>query len=87
MRVAIYLPLVIPLLVAAVAGPIARRLPPRAATWLLTVSALALALASSAVLGLLAPETRSRHPALPAAEPARPGDAGQPEKDLAARQR
>jgi hypothetical protein len=41
----------------------------------------------AAVLGLLAPETRPRHPALPAAERTRPGGAGQPEKDLAARQR
>jgi hypothetical protein len=66
MRVAIYLPLVIPLLVAAVAGPIARRLPPRAATWLLTVSALALALASSAVLGLLALSALIRLPVIDA---------------------
>ena len=66
MRVAIYLPLVIPLLVAVVAGPIASRLPPQAATWLLTVSALALALASSAVLGLLSLSALIRLPVIDA---------------------
>ncbi len=54
MHVAIYLPLVIPLLAALAAQPLADRLPPNAATWLLTGSSLILALASSAVLGLLA---------------------------------
>jgi Zn-dependent protease with chaperone function len=53
MHLAIYLPLVVPLLAAAAARPLAERLPPVAATWLLTGSALALAAASSAVLGLL----------------------------------
>jgi Zn-dependent protease with chaperone function len=66
MHVAIYLPLVIPLLVAAVAGLIASRLPPKAATWLLTASALALALASSAVLGLLALSALIRLPVIDA---------------------
>ncbi|MGH3216471.1 MAG: M48 family metalloprotease, partial [Trebonia sp.] len=54
MQLAVYLPLVIPVLAALAARPVADRLPPVAATWLLTGSALALALASSAVLGLLA---------------------------------
>src|SRR5260370_12489563 len=54
MHLAVYLPLVMPLLAAAAAGPLAGRLPPVAATWLLTGSAVALAAASSAVLGLLA---------------------------------
>src|SRR5579859_5190782 len=54
MHVAIYLPLVIPVLAAVTARMFADRLPPAAAAWLLAVSALALALASSAVLGLLA---------------------------------
>lgn len=54
MHVAVYLPLVIPLLAALAARPLADRLPPAAATWLLAASSLALALASSAVLGLLA---------------------------------
>jgi len=53
MHVAVYLPLLVPLLAAAAAGPLAGRLPPVAATWLLVLSALALALASSAVLGML----------------------------------
>ena len=54
MHVAVYLPLLVPLLAAAAARPLAGRLPPVAATWLLVLSALALALASSAVLGMLA---------------------------------
>ena len=53
-HVAIYLPLVVPLFAALAARPLADRLPPAAATWLLAASAMALALASSAVLGLLA---------------------------------
>ena len=54
MNIAIYLPLIVPQLAAAAARPLAERLPPRTAAWLLTGSALALAVASSAVLGLLA---------------------------------
>src|SRR5208282_2967142 len=54
MDLVIYLPLVVPLLAALAAGPLSRRLPPAAATWLLAGSALVLAAASSAVLGLLA---------------------------------
>jgi Zn-dependent protease with chaperone function len=50
----IYLPLAAPLLAAAAARPIAGRLPPQAATWLLTAAAVALAALSTAVLGLLA---------------------------------
>jgi Zn-dependent protease with chaperone function len=50
----IYLPLVLPLLAAAAARPLAGRLPPAVASWLLAGSALVLAAASSAVLGLLA---------------------------------
>src|SRR5260370_35999761 len=42
------------LLAGGGAGPLAGRLPPVAATWLLAGSAVALAAASSAVLGLLA---------------------------------
>lgn len=66
MHVAIYLPLVIPLLVAVSARTLADRLPPAAATWLLTASALALALASSAVLGLLALSALIRLPVVDA---------------------
>lgn len=54
MHVAVYLPLIVPAFVALAARPLADRLPPAAATWLLAASALALALASSAVLGMLA---------------------------------
>ena len=54
MHLAVYLPLVIPALAALAARPLANRLPPVAATWLLAGSSLALAAASSAVLGMLA---------------------------------
>jgi hypothetical protein len=54
MHVAIYVPLLIPALAALAARPLAARLSPVVATWLLTLSALALAAASSAVLGMLA---------------------------------
>ncbi len=54
MHLAVYLPLLIPALAALAARPAADRLPPAAATWLLAGSSLALAAASSAVLGLLA---------------------------------
>src|SRR6516162_3892318 len=54
MHLAVYLPLLMPLLAAMAAGPVASRLPPAGATWLLALSALALAVASSAVLGILA---------------------------------
>lgn len=54
MRLAVYLPLVIPALAALAARPLADRLPPRPATWLLAASALVLAACSSLVLGLLA---------------------------------
>jgi len=54
MHVLVYLPLVIPLLAAVAARPVAERLPPRTATWLLAASSVVLAGASCAVLGLLA---------------------------------
>ena len=54
MHLLVYLPLAVPLLAAAAAWPLAERLPPVSATWLLTGSAVALAAASSAVLGMLA---------------------------------
>jgi Zn-dependent protease with chaperone function len=53
-HVAVYLPLIVPAFAALAARPLADRLPPAAATWLFAASALALALASSAVLGMLA---------------------------------
>lgn len=54
MRVVVYLPLIVPLLAAMTARRLAERLPPRTATWLLAASGVALAGASTAVLGLLA---------------------------------
>jgi Zn-dependent protease with chaperone function len=63
-HVAVYLPLIVPALAALAARPLADRLPPAAATWLLTASALALALASSAVLGMLALSALVRIPAV-----------------------
>lgn len=52
MRVAVYLPLLVPVF-AWMAHPLARRLAPRLATWLLTVAAAVLATTSSAALGCL----------------------------------
>jgi Zn-dependent protease with chaperone function len=63
-HVAVYLPLVVPVLAAIAARPLADRLPPAAATWLLAASALALALASSAVLGMLALSALVRVPVI-----------------------
>ena len=67
MHLAVYLPLVMPLLAAAAAGPLAGRLPPVAATWLLAGSAVVLAAASSAVLGLLTLTALVRIPLVDAA--------------------
>ena len=67
MHLAVYLPLLMPLLAAAAAWPLAGRLPPVAATWLLAGSAVALAAASSAVLGLLALTALVRIPLVGAA--------------------
>jgi Zn-dependent protease with chaperone function len=49
-----YLPLLFPVPAALAARPLAARLEPRAATWLLAACALALAALSSAALGILA---------------------------------
>jgi hypothetical protein len=54
MHLAVYLPLLVPIVAALTARPLAECLHPRLATWLLTASAVALAAASSAALGLLA---------------------------------
>ncbi|WP_030275384.1 M56 family metallopeptidase [Streptomyces sp. NRRL B-24484] len=64
MRVAVYLPLVLPLLAAVLARPLGERLPPRQATWLLTAGSLVLAAASTAVLGMLAATGLIRIPLL-----------------------
>jgi Zn-dependent protease with chaperone function len=63
---AVYLPLIVPAFAALAARPLADRLPPAAATWLLAASALALALASSAVLGMLALSALVRIPVIDA---------------------
>ena len=54
MRLLVFLPLLIPVLAAAAARPLAARLEPRGATWLLTVAAVALAGCSTVALALLA---------------------------------
>ncbi len=54
MHVLYWLPLVIPLIAAMAARPLADRLPPRTATWLLASGAVVLAGASCGVLGVLA---------------------------------
>ncbi|MEV7205339.1 MULTISPECIES: M48 family metalloprotease [unclassified Streptomyces] len=54
MHLAVYLPLAFPVLAALSAGPLARRLEPRLATWLLTAAGLVLAASSTVVLALLA---------------------------------
>ncbi|WP_051970517.1 M48 family metalloprotease [Kitasatospora azatica] len=53
MRYVVYLPLLFPLLAAVLARPLGERLPPRLATWLLSLGALVLAAASTTVLALL----------------------------------
>lgn len=53
MRVAVYLPLLVSLTAALFGGRLAHRLDPRLAAWLLAASAVVLAAASTAVLGLL----------------------------------
>ena len=62
MLLTIILPLAVPLCVAVGARPVAARLPPQAATWLLTVAAVALAALSTAVLMLLAGAAAIRIP-------------------------
>jgi Zn-dependent protease with chaperone function len=54
LQAAVYVPLLVPAVAGLTARPLTGRLPPAAVAWLLTVSALALALASGAVLGVLA---------------------------------
>ena len=60
------LPLVLPALAAAAARPVAARLEPRQATWMLTCAAVALAGCSTAALALLAAFAAARTPALAA---------------------
>ncbi len=60
----LYLPLVIPALAGAAARPLADRLEPRQATWLLSSAAVALAGCSVAALALLAAYAAARAPIL-----------------------
>src|ERR1022692_712887 len=62
----LYLPLVIPALAGAAARPLANRLEPRQATWLLTSATVALAGCSTAALALLAAYAAARAPFLAA---------------------
>src|ERR1700726_4470036 len=61
---ALYLPLVIPALAGAAARPVAARLDPRQATWLLTSATVALAACSTAALALLTAYAAARTPVL-----------------------
>jgi len=61
---ALYLPLLIPALALVAARPLADRLEPRLATWLLTATTVALAAFSTAALALLAASALARVPAL-----------------------
>src|SRR5260370_28497307 len=62
MWVLVYLPLLIPALAAVAVRPLAARLEPRRATWLLTVAIVTLACCSMAALALLAAAAAARLP-------------------------
>lgn len=64
MRIAVYLPLLLPLFAPLGARRLAERCDPRLATWLLTASAVVLATASTVSLGLLAAAGLVRVPLL-----------------------
>src|SRR6516164_2373868 len=66
MNALVYLPLLVPVLAAAAARPLAARLEPRLATWLLTATMVALAAFSTAALALLAASALARVPFLAA---------------------
>jgi Zn-dependent protease with chaperone function len=65
-RLFVYLPLLIPALAALAARPLAGRLEPRRATWLLTTAAVILAGCAVAALALLAASAAARLPVLAA---------------------
>jgi Zn-dependent protease with chaperone function len=69
----VYLPLLVPALATVAARPLAARLEPRLATWLLTATAVALAAFSTAALALLAASMLARSSLLAAL-----GDYSQP---------
>jgi Zn-dependent protease with chaperone function len=62
MHFLIYVPIAVSALAAICAWPLAERLPPRTATWLLTLSAVVMAGTSCAALGLLAMAAAMRLP-------------------------
>ncbi|MCG0290775.1 M56 family metallopeptidase [Streptomyces sp. PSAA01] len=64
MRIAVYIPLLLSLLAPLGARPLSERCEPRLATWLLTVSALAMGAATTISLGLLAITGLIRFPQL-----------------------
>ena len=66
MRLAVYVPLLLALIAPLGARPLAERCEPRLATWLLTASAVVLAVASTASLALLAATGLIRVPPLAA---------------------
>src|ERR1700754_2518091 len=66
MRVAVYLPLVLPMLAAVSARWLAGRMHPRVATWVLTATAVGLALASGFALTALAATAIGQIPPLAA---------------------
>ena len=66
MNALVYLPLLVPVLAAAAARPLAARLEPRLATWLLTATTVALAVFSTAALALLTASALARVPFLAA---------------------
>jgi len=63
-RLLIYLPLLIPALAAVAARPLAARLEPREATWLLTAATVILAGCSTAALALLVASAAAQVPAV-----------------------
>ena len=73
MSALVYLPLLVPVLAATAARPLAARLEPRLATWLLTATTVALAAFSTAALALMTASALARSPLLAAL-----GDYSQP---------
>jgi beta-lactamase regulating signal transducer with metallopeptidase domain len=65
-RLLVYLPLLIPALAAIAARPLAARMEPREATWLLTAATVVLAGCSTAALALLVASAAARQPELAA---------------------
>jgi len=66
MNALVYLPLLVPVLAAAAARPLAARLEPRLATWLLTATTVALAAFSTGALALLTASALAQVPFLAA---------------------